>query len=109
MVSVIIVAYSLCKSLLYALMVTVVFLLYSGWCVCVTDYIRDQLTSCDHQCLSVECTFTSPVSIKSGMLVTCLYAVGYVCVSSTAPYCMCISFLVCLGLATWSMNFHNPT
>ena len=39
---------------------------------CVADYVRDQLTSMvvsEYQ--SVECAITSPVSIESGMLVTC--------------------------------------
>ena len=36
-----------------------------------------------------------------------LYAVCYVCVSSAAPYCRCIMFLVCSSLAMWSMGCHN--
>ena len=45
---------------------------HSGWCVCVTDYIRDQLTFVTISVLVPECGYILPVvSIEYAMLVTC--------------------------------------
>ena len=79
----------------------------SGWCVCVTDYIRDQLTFVTISVRVPECAYKSPVSIESAYVGDVLNAVCYVCVSSVAPYCMCMLF--CSRLATWYMGCHNTS
>ena len=70
--------------------------LFESYCVVVRWVVlRDQLTYCDHQCMNVECTSTSLVSIESAMLVTCcMQCVMYVSLVLLLTACVSRSLYV---------------